>query len=279
MADEPRSPGRFDHLDRMSTETLEEILRQDSLLPADEAPTEEVLHITEVLAARRKENGTLPDADAAWRRFAAHDLPQTGETASPEDPVDRDVRSRSPRCRAALLAAVLAALLLAGAATAHALGFRVFKTIAEWTSEEFRFSSNSKLRRIPEVLDPLRKSMEDYGLSADLLPTYLPEGYTLTELQTDPMWGYTTFCCLLQKDQASLMFTYRLYDELYDDENTSGSYQKDAGAPEVYTHKGTDYYIMTNWGRYYAVWIDGAVEGSVSGLATREELIKIIDSI
>lgn len=56
-------------------------------------------------------------------------------------------------------------------------------------------------------------------------------------------------------------------------------YEKDFDDPEIYKANGIDHYIMTNMGEFLTVWQVGSLEVSISGVPTREELVKMIDSI
>ena len=56
-------------------------------------------------------------------------------------------------------------------------------------------------------------------------------------------------------------------------------FQKDKDDPEIYKFEGTEYYIMTNMGKYFVVWFSGCSKGSISGVESKNELIKIIRSI
>ncbi len=64
--------GRWDRLDAMPTEALEELLRLDSQLPEGEGlGADTVLRAAEALARRESAGpGTVyPDVDQAWQRF------------------------------------------------------------------------------------------------------------------------------------------------------------------------------------------------------------------
>ena len=64
--------GRWDRLDAMPTEALEELLRLDSQLPEGERlGADTVLRAAEVIARRESAGpGTVyPDVDQAWQRF------------------------------------------------------------------------------------------------------------------------------------------------------------------------------------------------------------------
>ena len=63
------------------------------------------------------------------------------------------------------------------------------------------------------------------------------------------------------------------------DMDASAVYSKDEGEPEEYKIGGDTHYIMTNCGKYFTVWRNGTLECGIAGVDSRDELIKIIDSI
>ena len=108
-----------------------------------------------------------------------------------------------------------------------------------------------------------------------LLPAWLPEGYELLGTQFDEMSSYTYFGVLLGRGESRLTISYQLYLE----DKPDIAYQKDEGVPEEYVAGGQLHYIMTNAGKYLCVWVNDHVECFIAGADSREELIKIIDSI
>ena len=57
----------FSHLDKLSTEELQEILRQDSLLDDDSSDIDTILYITDLLAKRSDSSNNSKDVEAAWK--------------------------------------------------------------------------------------------------------------------------------------------------------------------------------------------------------------------
>ena len=86
----------FAHLDRLSTEALEELLCADIKSPDDD-DDEVVLHILEVIEQREKAipTGRLSDVDKALEEFQTYyNIPEmNGVTLYPEETAERD------RCR------------------------------------------------------------------------------------------------------------------------------------------------------------------------------------
>lgn len=82
-----RNSKDYSKYDRMSTESLEELLRLDAELPDGEGPDiDEILYISEVIAKREKEHPTgrysEVDVDAAWENFQTKYLPAMSDGRS-----------------------------------------------------------------------------------------------------------------------------------------------------------------------------------------------------
>lgn len=284
----------FSVFDKLSTEELEEILRQDSMLPEDkESDTEAILYITEVLAKRESENPThnLQDRETAWDEFNEVYRPFVSDTRPLwADDDDRDASAPAafvskPRTmrgivRAAGIAAIAAAFIFAGSLCAYALGYDLWGNLAEWTKEIFHFTQTSEPSQsgagedgeFAPVLAELAALLEEHGVAADVLPGYMPEGYEQVELnyyQTgDGCWLGT-----YENDEGEfLALDYRV--------GGTTVYTKDDDDPELYmSGSGRQFYIFTNVGKYRAAWLYGDMECSIFGLSDKSELLKIIDSI
>lgn len=294
--DSNRKNHGFSQFDNMSTEVLREILRTDSQLPAGKTSNvEAMLYISEVIAKREKEdeNVQLPDIDNAWKSFNRNYRPylQDGESLY-ENREDADSqengacapsffkaqnrpqtgRKRKFLWTVGILASVIA-VMFAISVTAYAFGYNLWDAVAEWTKDTFGFETVNTA--LPEQLSELWEEADAYGLSKSLLPTHVPEGYEVVETWCKPRPAYTSFFCALQKGDSMLRLKYRMYTK----NNCSAIFEKDVADPEIYTQGGTDYYIMTNYGELLVVWISGNVECSIYSPTSREELIKMIDSI
>lgn len=279
----------FSTLDKLSTEELENILRQDFLLPEEESDTEAILHILEVLEKREREHPThnFPDPDTAWKEFNelyrpfkdTRSLWAEDEDSAPISIVTgkrpggkKPVRSV---VRVVRIAALAAALIFAGSMCAYALGYDVWGGIAEWTKETFHFAGTSQAQSSTavHVLDGLERLLAEHGVTAEL-PGYMPAGYEQVELDYFDMgagMGCWTLGC--ENDEGSMIaVTYRM--------DVQTDYTKDDFDPVIYaSESGREYYIFSNSGRYKAVWINGDMECSISGVTDENELFKIIESI
>lgn len=281
----------FSKFDRMPTADLEEILRQDALVPPDESDVDLILYILDVLEARPKEHpdGTEPDVDAAWESFLQNYRPTADEKSLYDDEersaTQEDLRSQRRSRRRAWLsgAAVAVVLLFAGTLTAHAAGFDLWKTVVSWTDDVFTFS------RVPTETTPevrpssanlesgkLQFALDRDGVTDVVEPTYLPEGYRYSELKIEELVTARIYTCIYTPRKSD---AWRIAVSFSQGMNGDTMVMKDEGDPEIYERNGTQYYIVTNVGRYSATWVSGAYTGSISGVETRADLIKMIDSM
>lgn len=287
MSEASRQRSRdFSKVDAMSTPELEEILRQDSMLPAEESDMDLILHILDVLETRQKEH---PDVDAAWESFLKDYLPMEDELSLYDDGERstgmKDSHSqRKSSWRAWLSGAVAAVLILfVGTLTARAAGFDLWKTVASWTDDcfSFGFAPAETTPTVPPSTvqtesGRLQLALDRDGITDVVEPTYLPEGYRYSDLKIEDIVTAKIYTCnYTPRDPNAWVLTVSFMRGM----NGESLVMKDEGEPEIYERDGTQYYIVTNVGRYSASWTNGAYMGIISGVETRADLIKMIDSM
>ena len=134
----------------------------------------------------------LPDADAALARFQ--------QTIRQALPAQAPVRQRPARrvLRTALVAAVAVVLLLGGMVAAQAAGIDVFRAAAQWTEETFRFS-------VPDEaggawFEDYRDELSAAAVGEELLPTWMPEGYTIADFKVSELTRRTDVYILYRRE-------------------------------------------------------------------------------
>lgn len=70
----------FSHFDKLSTEELQEILRQDSFLDDDSSDIDAILYITNLLASRASSSDDSKDVEAAWKSFKENYYPYISDS-------------------------------------------------------------------------------------------------------------------------------------------------------------------------------------------------------
>ena len=123
---------------------------------SDNADIDTLLHISEVIVSREKEDFNQSKIDKAWERFKNDYLPSASGESLYDDPECDDnelnfretspfKKKRSTRTlmRVALVAAILAVLITIGSITASAFGNNLLGKVAEWTGAVFHFETAS----------------------------------------------------------------------------------------------------------------------------------------
>lgn len=177
-----------------------------------------------------------------------------------------------------VIAAAIVALMAASMAIASASGFDLFGKIARWTAETFGFSSrytSDDDAEIPPQLQGLKEALRQYGIGAEHLPTYWPEGYEQMELTSAVGSKFNSITGTYGKSENYIVLTYIASLS----ESPEVTYNIDGQSLEFREHNGIKFHILTNTGKYLAVWNLNNVECRISGVETYEELTKILDSI
>lgn len=284
MSDKQQEMNSKSRFSELSAEQLKALLEDE--LASDQTDVEFIKYVTKLLDEKTGTNQQV-DVDAAWKEFQedhAVSRPLYPENDVPPDQPRRPRRrKRGMRFVKGLVIAAAALCLLT--LTASAFGYNIWASVAKWTNDLFGLAGETEGGRLPSSnapqyapeLEELHAALEEYGILENILPAWLPEGYEpITFNCTERKNGEITFDLTLQKDGVD-----RLLDLYYivRTDDTFVQYQKDADDPEIYEAGGITHYIMSNTGDYFAVWTNGRVECSFSGVASKEELIRAIDSI
>lgn len=258
-------------LDAMSTANLQELLQAelDSEQDVDVAKVKKILAVLD----ERTEPKEV-DVDAAWERFFHNHLPSEPIVSMPEDTPTRKKSSRRKHCiRIGLIAALIAVFCLGAGVTASAAGFNILDAVMQWSSETFGFSYNqnndtSSIQTNPEYYG-LKEALARAGVSEPMIPNYLPDGYKQVEFSSN---GEFFVAVYVNNDSTIVIQIQKISADNLQNE-------KDAESPDIYFSGETKFYISTNTGTYVAAWTSAGYECSIYGVETRQELIKMIDSI
>lgn len=278
----------FSYLDKLSTEELEALICQDFQLEQEtESDLDMILYITEVLDNRRGDKNKADDVDTAWKSFNENYRPYPGDGTSlfefKEDTNAVDISSAKPAkkfrmgARVASIAAVVAIVLVAGTATAHALGFDLLGQIARWTQETFGFvSQDSDFSDTAPVFESFEIALKEYGITDPVLPTWMPDVYECKEIKVEETPQYISFFGSYYYGGEELSLTINSY---FDNNNLiSPTYEIDEGA-EIYVVNEIKHYIMVNSEFTRISWIQGSNECSILCSLSKGDAEKMIDSI
>ncbi len=264
--------------EKMSTAQLEKLLSDDANCAGCELETDEIMCILDVLAARDAQNGKTVDVEAAAEVFRREYLPLDKGIKSlyddePEQPPVRRIKHR--RLKLAAIAAIIA--LFIGGAAAYAADAPLWDAILVWSQDTFGLRAVEEQGSTTAVqLAELQTELSSQNAeAADVLPSYMPEGFELKHTDRFQMSDYLLLSALLSDGEREIVFQCRVYA----DASSAVRYHKDAPAPKTYLAGGIEHYYAQNEGVFVCFWLNGNVEFSVSGVDSEAELIKIIDSI
>lgn len=279
-----RKAERFSRFDAMSTEELQAFLREDASKPmGEESDTEEIFYVMEVLAKRRKEqNGGKPPVEALdsfkQNYHTENETPYISESV----PVARK-RSNSGHWKRGLVAAVAAIciLVIGNSITASALNFDLFAIIAKWTQETFHFGYAGQAEETnspsPDHVYPcvsLQESLDKRGIKIALVPTWIPDGYTESDVKILDTPAQRIFQAKYEFGESSIRI--KIADYLNDH---PAQIEQSDSLIEIYNTNNIDYYIFENQDQIKAVWINETFECYIIGPISLSEIKEIIDSI
>lgn len=272
----------FSQYDTMTTEELEEILRFDTDAPeGEDTDVDVILYVLEVLADRRRNNNEVTGNTAleAFESFKQDYLPEGIHIDSvPEEkkPAIRHVRW----LRGLTAAAAVLAFVFLGSVTANAFGFNIWKAVAVWAQETFHLEGDVQVDTEVQGIDRNRgyTSLEEAIYDAEevcgIVPTWIPDGYVLTDITVleNPM--QKTYSALYQDGEKNLKIIVQSYQGNYPEQ-----IEQDNGTEETYISNGIMYHIFEDVGTLQAVWIKDSYECYISGTLTVKQMEMMIDSI
>ena len=272
----------FSHLDKLSTEELQEILRQDSLLDDDSSDIDTILYITDLLAKRSDSSNNSKDVEAAWKSFKENYYPYISDPEplysfdSPEDKVVKaKPRHLSRAMRTLSVAAVLAVVIISGSVTASAFGYNLWGAVAEWTRDTFGFTQSSQNNGI-YPFENLRDALAAYDIDEPIVPQWIPDGYGEDTVQAAETPDSKIIVAVSKYGSKEIKLEVKIFN---DPSNRHWLYEMFEDDVEKYSSNGIDFYIMKNDDFTRVSWAVGSNECSILCSLKTKEIYRMIDSI
>ena len=263
-----------ERLGQLSTAQLDQMLQEE--LDREKPDGSLVREILRVLWDREKDMPVeiTPGIRRAWERYRSN--------AAQIDRGDRKQRrGRRLFLRLGTLAAVLAVVLLAVPGKAEAEG--LFTKLARWTGDvvdffsperenrnllEYEFTSqNPGLRQVYEAVREL-------GVTAPVVPGWIPEGYELVECKTHITSQKSGVSANFRNADNDLILKVDIYEE-----DVSHEYHQDASVYDVYELYDTAHTILRNNNRWVVIWFQENIECSLAVDCHEDTLYEILKSI
>ncbi len=274
----------FAKYDAMSTEELQQILREDASKPVGEEPNSQALfYIMEVLAKRRKERNEGKSPAEALESFKNNYYTETETSSDSESAAVTRKQLNGGRWRRGLVAAVAAIciLVVGNSITASALGFDLWEIIAKWTQETFHFGYAGQTDETnapsPEYNNPcaaLQEILDSCDINTSLVPTWIPDGYSEVDTRIDETPDQRRFVAKYQSGENTIRIRIANYLD-----SAPSQIEQSESLIEIYHSNGIDYYLFNNFEQVKAVWINENYECYIIGPLTLSDIKQIIDSI
>ncbi|MBQ8830219.1 MAG: DUF4367 domain-containing protein [Oscillospiraceae bacterium] len=271
----------YDEMDKMSCDELENLINEDALLPeSEQLSSEELLYILQRMEVKGEYEDKFSETDRARETFLdVYYKPKTKKFGF--------IKNNRTLKTACIVLAMLLFFALGGV-TAEAAKFGHEKSDIHWTDESFSFSGiEGFVQGVPAAGDfetlPVLQQYQDILTKQtslkDVMVTYLPDKYYVLEYTYKE--GLQSFELKIElykwwePSDPHIILWYNQPQYV----GTGNEYEKDPGRPEEYITNGITHYLMTNDGLWQALWTNGSLECCISGIESKEILIKMIDSI
>lgn len=284
MADFNNRSGSFEKYDNMSTEELQQILRDDaSNTEGQGLDMDELLYVLDVLAGRRKAHNEGKTPEEALESFKRNYYPDIYNDSSPVSATTFAIKPiRKGYWKRGLIAvAAMIAIVISCTITADAWGFNLWDTVAKWTQETFHFGyfgqtdeTNAPTPNRAHPCVSLQDALDTYKITAKLVPSWLPDGYIEASVDVFQTPKQRQFLAAYQCGSD----TIRIFIIDYLDAYPFQVEQSDT-LLDTYSRNGIDYLIFENNGQLKATWIHDTYECQISGPISIEQLKEMIDSI
>lgn len=229
----------------------------------------------------------VPDTDTSFANFKNRML-----LTFPAEKV-RDVRPRrrvQSIWRAGLIAALTIICLMGCMVVAQAAGVDVFGAIARWTDEVFSLGTIHSSGADDGTMNPsladngvsssnkttytsLQNALDDYGITEIHEPTWIPEGYSLNDVEVLCMPNGTLWHLSAEYSNG---FEFLLFEVESYQSKPNSQIEKNNAPVEILPAEGITIYLLENINNNVAVWATEHYEYSVSGSVEKAELQEIV---
>ena len=180
----------------------------------------------------------MPDVDTSYQQFQAM---LSGAVSPQEHP---HTRRGGKVLRMTLRVFLAAAFLFACLVAAQASGMDVFGAVARWTDETFHFEMQED-QSTSDWYAPYQEQLESVGLNAAFMPTLIPDGYTVGEIEIFELPDSTEICIpFYHSNDSTIQCFISSYSSPIDMQSLV--FEKDGRPVKEYQVNGKTVYLFHN---------------------------------
>lgn len=282
MAEEKRTrPSR--PLEEITTEELNDLIRADF---NGTQPLEEDFLIAVLGELSKREPISEEQKIAAWERFRQNRerieqekrVKKILNWVSREDEPRNLWQARFARIGAWAATVALVIFLFAVPVRGSSSAFQIF---INWTDSVFSAElvdpthpTSAPSSAAAEGLAQIQAELDKYGVTERLVPSWLPDGFALEKLNSYKLDNGIYVYGVFSNEDKAIMLAYR-------DKSTANSIMGEKEDQEVHPYIVGDitYYLMSNADEVQCIWINGSIQGIISGDLLITDLEVIVNSI
>lgn len=168
---------------------------------------------------------------------------------------------------------------LPGAAQANDIS----EVLSWWSDSAFQFFNPGKQPNthiyVYETdhpgLQQLYDTVTELGIIDPIVPTWVPKGFELTELNSYPALGSTMIFALFSREEFEILITFTKYENL----SKTLQYEKNMENTKIWDLGCTEHYVLSNTNNHIVTWITNGIECSLAADCPEEDVYKIMKSI
>ena len=278
-----RRDEEFAKYDAMSTDELQQILRDDaSKSEGAESDTETLFYVMEVLAKRRQARNEGKSPEEALESFKQNYYTENDISSVSESTTAAFKPNSRGRWRRGLIAAAAMLVIVIGSSiTANAMGFDLWEVIAKWTQETFHFGyagqEDETNTPTPVYTNPcasLQEALDKANITATLVPTWIPSDYIEGDIQITQSPKQRLLTAIYISGENTIRIRIADYLDAY-----PAQIEQSDELVEIYKCEDIEYYIFNNFDQLKAVWINDNYECYIIGPVSLSDMKAILDSI
>lgn len=292
------SIGLVGDMENMSAVELAEAMEQALSTMTDETYNEALIDAYMDALERRSPMPEMPDTSVAYANFQQvlrEVLPEVQPPTSTNS--DRHPIQLRRLIRVGFVAAIAILCVFGGLVTAQAAGVDVFGAMARWTEEVFSFGTirdegaidtlspdeigqpiqnNPQIHALDELeYATLQEALDAYGIAEVCAPTWIPDGYIMSELyvMNSQDTGGFILDASYRSDEGLLGIEIMHFAS-----GPSAQIEKTDDLVEQFEVNGTTFYLITNINNYTVAWQTEHYECYFFG-PNEDELLKMVYSM
>ena len=182
--------------------------------------------------------------------------------------------------KAASVGLVLGLLFFSLPATTQANNIQ--DILSWWSDRTFRFfapgtqvSTQANIYQTDHSgLQQVYDTVTELGVTEPIVPSWLPEGFELQELETSPMPGETFINAGFKKGSQSISVTFIVHSE-----KVAFQHEKDTEHVVVHERAGRNHYVLSNLDTWTITWMTNGIECTIITDCPEEDVYRMINSI